>query len=131
MMKQRPERVAGAFFIDPIVFLLCRVDVTFNFLYRKPARWNEEFIQYFASSEVGIARTLRHHFCWISSSLWPRHITVPTVVALSSNDGIVPSPHVKEYLGDINTGGLLKTIYMEGLHHAGFLGSYAECMRAT
>jgi hypothetical protein len=56
--------VASALLVDPIVFLLCEKDVCYNFVYREPKTWVELVLQYFASREIHIAKTLRRHFKW-------------------------------------------------------------------
>jgi len=61
-IKHRPNMVASAFLAGPIVFLLCKKDVCFNFVYLKPKTWVELVLQYFASQEIHIAKTLKQHF---------------------------------------------------------------------
>ena len=71
---RRRELVSRATFIDPVVFLLCKSDVAYNFVYRVPSNAIEACMQYFVSRELYIAHSLARHFVWHECILWPEDI---------------------------------------------------------
>src|SRR5690606_6145698 len=55
IIKKKPEIIHSSILIDPTCFLIHEPQVTFNFLYRTPTRWNQWLLYYFASKEMGIS----------------------------------------------------------------------------
>ncbi|KAI9138358.1 hypothetical protein BKA69DRAFT_1127392 [Paraphysoderma sedebokerense] len=111
--------------IDPISFGMFWRDVAYNFVYRKPVRWVDELLDYFAAKEVAISVcTISRGFYWFWSCMvrcdWERFsytsqdntvsvvdddpitstITndVPMFVYLSEYDAIVNTEMVRRYL---------------------------------
>ena len=134
--KHSPKIVSKFTFLDPVCFLLCKHDVAFNFLYKKPTNASEALMSYFVGQELFIAYTLSRRFQWQANILWPEQIAhVPSTVCLSSLDHIVPSSAVKRHLmswkqnsnaKNGNTEGRnenkqLNVITFDGIGHAGFL----------
>ncbi|ETW02607.1 hypothetical protein H310_06076 [Aphanomyces invadans] len=103
--KEAPQRVSQVTLIDPVVFLLCRRDVAYNFLYREPATGLQVIMWYFVSQELHIAHAIRRHFWWYNNILFPeelpRHRETHAVAAsifLSSSDQITDAPTVHALL---------------------------------
>ncbi|ETV83255.1 hypothetical protein H257_04026 [Aphanomyces astaci] len=103
--KDAPQWVSGLTLIDPVVFLLCRRDVAYNFLYREPTTGLQVIMWYFVSQELHIAHAIRRHFWWYNNILFPeelpRHCSTNEVAAsifLSSCDQIADTPAVHALL---------------------------------
>jgi len=126
-IKHRPNMVASAFLADPIVFLLCEKDVCFNFVYRKPKTWVELVLQYFASREIHIAKTLKRHFRWYDNALWSEEMCVRMTVVLSEADRIANATAVRNYLANKPC---VEVVWLPGLHHAEFLFK-ADALRSV
>ena len=95
---QGSKYVGAATFIDPVTFLLCKPDVAYNFVYRKPTTATQLLIKFFISQELYIAHSLGRHFFWKECVLWEEQLISPTHIILSKLDSIVPSPSVHDYL---------------------------------
>lgn len=114
------KRVAAATFIDPVTFLLCRPDVAYNFMYRRPSTATQLLIKYFLSQELYIAHSLSRHFFWKDCMLWEEQLTAPTNVILSKLDSIVPSERVHGYLTRVQpqTENLKEVVMFPDIGHA-------------
>jgi len=122
--------IVRATFLDPVVFLLCKSDVAYNFVYRKPTTPAEHLMQYFVSRELYIAHSLGRNFIWHECILWPEDVGYPqgTFVLLSGLDSIVPAHSVKRYLeytkaqtSAARGGSRLDVCFFENCGHAQFL----------
>jgi len=96
-----PSQVRQLVLIDPVCLLLCLPDVAVNFLYRSPPanlfhRTLKDLID--PSSEITVSHALRRHFWWYQNVTWLQDVTCPLVVALSSEDDIVPSAAIRAYV---------------------------------
>lgn len=96
-----PQHVKQLVLIDPVCLLLCLPDVAVNFLYRSPPtnlfhRTLKDFID--PSSEITVSHALRRHFWWYQNICWLQDVSCPLVVALSSEDDIVPSTAIHYYV---------------------------------
>lgn len=96
-----PSQVQQLVLIDPVCLLLCLPDVAVNFLYRSPPanlfhRTLKDLID--PSSEITVSHALRRHFWWYQNVTWLQDVTCPLVVALSSDDDIVPSAAIRAYV---------------------------------
>ena len=96
-----PSQVQQLVLIDPVCLLLCLPDVAVNFLYRSPPanlfhRTLKDLLD--PSSEITVSHALRRHFWWYQNVTWLQDVTCPLVVALSSEDDIVPSTAIRAYV---------------------------------
>ncbi len=96
-----PEQVQQLVLVDPVCLLLCLPDVAVNFLYRSPSanlleRSVKDLID--PSSEITVSHALRRHFWWYQNVCWLQDVKCPVVVALSSEDDIVPSRAIRTYV---------------------------------
>ncbi|KAK0649312.1 hypothetical protein B0T16DRAFT_491964 [Cercophora newfieldiana] len=57
-----PERLGPMLLVDPVTVLIHWGEVPFNFLYRQPRSASEWQLQYFASTEMGIAHAITRRF---------------------------------------------------------------------
>eukprot|EP00927_Polykrikos_kofoidii_P036501 TRINITY_DN30823_c0_g1_i1.p1 TRINITY_DN30823_c0_g1~~TRINITY_DN30823_c0_g1_i1.p1 ORF type:complete len:886 (-),score=137.94 TRINITY_DN30823_c0_g1_i1:55-2712(-) len=98
MARRAPNFVSMLTFIDPVCFLLCKPDVCFNFMYRKPSEPTQLLINYFLAKELYIAHSLSRNFIWHHNLLWPEDLPCPTLVVLDGLDSIIPAHSVRRYL---------------------------------
>lgn len=99
VVRQAPEIVSSAVFIDPVCFLLAKPDVCYNFVYRPPQKPLELVMSYFAARELFIANSLSRNFFWFDCILWPESLAaIPSLIVLSGRDNIVPAHSVCRYL---------------------------------
>ncbi|KAK3238030.1 hypothetical protein CYMTET_51930 [Cymbomonas tetramitiformis] len=97
--KARPDICGAASFVDPVCFLLCKPDVSFNFMYRAPQNASQMLLKYFVAEELYTAHSLARHFHWQESIVWPEDLKgIPTLVVLSGKDSIVPAHSIRRYL---------------------------------
>ena len=93
------NKIGPLLLIDPVTICIHWGDVPYNFLYRHPRSASEWQLQYFASTDMGIAHALTRRFDWSENVLWKddmkrRDITV----VLSGRDIIMESHGVRRYL---------------------------------
>ena len=121
VIKCCPRIIASAFLVDPIVFLLCKKDVCYNFVYRKPTTWVELVLHYFAGREMHIAKTLSRHFQWSDNVLWAEDLCMRATVVLSEADRIVDTATVRDYLASQANRACVQVVWLPHLHHAEFM----------
>ena len=100
------HRVAAALLIDPVCFLTCYPHLLFNFVYKVPdllavlrgAAGALGLARFLFSRDLTIAETFCRRFLWHELMLWPDDMPSRTVVALSHDDDLVPSPLVAAHL---------------------------------
>jgi len=121
--RQRPDLISKATFIDPVVFLLCKSDVAYNFIYRVPSNAFEHVMQYFVSRELYIAHSLSRNLFWHESILWTEDLQYPggTLVVLSGCDSIVPAHSVRRYLQCARHSSQPEVLFFAEMGHAAFL----------
>jgi len=98
MVRRAPSLVNMATFIDPVCFLIIKPDVCYNFIYKKPSTPSQLLSNFFVARELFIAYSLSRNFFWFMNLLWPEDVTMPSLVALSGQDSIVPAHSVRRYL---------------------------------
>ncbi|KAF2094527.1 hypothetical protein NA57DRAFT_46698 [Rhizodiscina lignyota] len=97
--RQIAKQMKALVLIDPITFLLHLPDVAYNFVSRKAMRANEHQLQYFASTDMGVAHTLSRRFFWSEVIMWKQDIEGRQVtVSLAGKDLIVDTDAVRNYL---------------------------------
>jgi predicted alpha/beta hydrolase family esterase len=119
ILRHSPEHVHSAVLIDPVCLQLARADVAFAAIHRKPVSAADVLLEYFVFRELSLAATLARNFIWHRNILWAEDLPDKkrSVGILSSNDVIVPSASVQNYLVDKG----VDHVWLEGLGHAGFL----------
>ena len=115
LVQAMPERVAGAVFLDPVVFMLHLKDISFNWLYSTVANFaNRSGSSFFETSNIlGIVKTelfsvhaVQRHLVWSRNVLWAHELQdlgVETLVIVSDKDDVVPSMEVMQHITDHNT----------------------------
>jgi len=98
MVRRAPHLVNMVTFIDPVCFLIIKPDVCYNFIYKKPSTVSQMLSTFFVARELFIAYSLSRNFFWFMNLLWPEDLTMPSLVALSGKDAIVPAHSVRRYL---------------------------------
>ena len=102
-----PRRVAAATLIDPVCFLTCYPHLLFNFVYKVPSLVEAvlgagggalSVARFLFSRDLTIAETFCRRFLWHELMLWPDDMPSRTLVALSHDDDLVPSPLVAAHL---------------------------------
>ncbi|ETW02734.1 hypothetical protein H310_05235 [Aphanomyces invadans] len=103
--QERPDLVHYLTFVDPVVFGMWKHDGIYNLMYKPPSTAIDLFLWYFASQEIGIARSLRRHLLWYESALFPANLPrhphskhVLASVFLSEKDCIIDAPAAYAHL---------------------------------
>ncbi|KAI8339885.1 hypothetical protein BC941DRAFT_236369 [Chlamydoabsidia padenii] len=120
-----PTIVAGIIMVDPVCFLLNHAHVCFNFVHRKPTRFMQALIFYFASREMYIIHYFTRIFRWQPGSYFAEatkttqvHRSLPnTTIFLSENDCITDSFLVADYFDKIG----MDYRFMPKMEHGEFL----------
>ena len=94
----RPQLIASAVFVDPIVFLLHHHKVAHAFLYEQPTDSQTAVENFFVKSEQRIVQYFHQNFFWYQNRLAAEQLAFPTAVVLSQADSIVPVQSVHAYL---------------------------------
>eukprot|EP01102_Stenamoeba_stenopodia_P004439 TRINITY_DN14748_c0_g1_i1.p1 TRINITY_DN14748_c0_g1~~TRINITY_DN14748_c0_g1_i1.p1 ORF type:complete len:576 (+),score=138.02 TRINITY_DN14748_c0_g1_i1:274-2001(+) len=126
MVKHRANCLRDVVYIDPICFLLCVPKVAYRVVYKKPETAMELLRDYFVTKELYIANSLSKRFVWFHNVLWADQLTRGrTTVILSSNDDIVPSSKVQQYLisSAVQNQKKVDVIWLPETTHAGCLFS--------
>ncbi|CAM9220178.1 unnamed protein product [Chrysoparadoxa australica] len=100
--RNRPDLVGQIAMVDPVCILLFLPHVARNFLYTDMSKLSThgKILKQLVAKEKGINHTLRRHFWWYNSILWPEDVPCPMTVGLCGRDEIVPSEMVHRYLRD-------------------------------
>ncbi|KAF8505788.1 hypothetical protein F5888DRAFT_1791769 [Russula emetica] len=103
LLKDAPELVARSLFIDPVTFCSWEGDICLKFLYNPPTTGLQLLVNYFASTEIGIANLLQRQFDWEANTLFIEEI--PHALDPSRNkfivangDVVLCAPRIKKYL---------------------------------
>jgi len=85
--------------IDPVTISIHFGEVPHNFIYRAPRKASEWQLQYFASTDLGIAHAITRRFDWSENVLWKDEIKDRTMtVVLSGQDIILDTVGLRNYL---------------------------------
>lgn len=101
MVRHCPDLVAQLGLLDPVCFLLFLPDVAANFLYTDYKKLSAvtALLKKFVAREFGISHSLRRHFWWYRSTLFPHDSKdICCVTGISEFDEITPSMSIKTYL---------------------------------
>jgi len=102
LMRNAPELVGAAAFIDPICFLLPDGGVLRNFLYTRPPlaldHWFHCLQRYLVANEATVQDCFRNCFWWSQHWLHPSEICSDSVVHLSGRDSVAEARRVHSYL---------------------------------
>ena len=113
VLRHAPDVVAASVFVEPVVFLLNRPNVSNGFLFDK----SPDPILDVLRSDPDIAFSMRRRFWWQEAVLWADQIRVPTDVFLSDFDKIVPGAAVRAYLADEADGRLVSVTSLGAKTH--------------
>lgn len=116
MVQNKPDRVSGCVFLDPICFQLHRKEILFNFHLQRVdkkiqegKKWRNPFsvesLINLAGTEMNTNYAMLRKFSWAANSLWPEDLAkegIPAAILLSENDEIVPSLEVCDLFQDFN-----------------------------
>eukprot|EP00656_Telonema_subtile_P039196 TRINITY_DN4432_c0_g1_i3.p1 TRINITY_DN4432_c0_g1~~TRINITY_DN4432_c0_g1_i3.p1 ORF type:complete len:302 (-),score=61.10 TRINITY_DN4432_c0_g1_i3:45-950(-) len=126
MIKRAPACVAAAFLADPVVFLLHSPELCRTVAYPRLDSAGAVLQNYFLVGELGIASTIHRHFWWFENVLWiediPEQLHGSVVVALGSNDFLVPAAAIQRYLS--RRPDVVRLLYVEGGEHVQWLGMF-------
>ena len=98
LMRRATHLVASVSFLDPICFLLLKPDLAINTLYPKHETPLSAVFSYWVTGELYIAHTLTRNFRWQDNTVWPEDLKVPSLVALSADDYLVPALSVRYHI---------------------------------
>lgn len=124
--------VAAALLVDPVCCLTCYPHLLFNFVYKIPsmgaalaggAAGALNVARFLFSRDLTIAETFCRRFLWHELMLWPEDMPAATVIALSHDDDLVPSPLVAAHLATAAPG--VQVLYHPTASHGGVLLDFA------
>ena len=112
LVQAMPTRIAGAVFLDPVVFMLHLRDISFNWMYgsctnvgHKLEGSGVEDIFGIVKTELFAANAVQRHFNWARNILWAhelQEIKVESLVLVSGADKVVPSLEVQRHIEEFN-----------------------------
>ena len=112
LVQAIPKRIAGAVFLDPVVFMLHLRDISFNWMYgsvtnvgHESANRGVEDIFGIVKTELFAANAVQRHFNWARNILWAHELQereVETLILVSGGDKVVPSLEVARHIEDHN-----------------------------
>ena len=117
LVNDAPELVDGAYFSDPVCFLLSEADVCFNFLYRHPNNFFQWVVWYYAGRETGIATVLCRHFNWYDNVLFADKLPFKARVWIGGGDEVIHPPLLSAYLDKHH----VDYKWRSGQHHGGII----------
>jgi len=97
----KSRRISGLVLIDPIACLLHQSRVTNQFVYTPASSLKEAADDYYFKKELFTATVIARQLPWHDAAVWldERTPQTPTLVALSSQDSIVPAVNVQSVFG--------------------------------
>jgi pimeloyl-ACP methyl ester carboxylesterase len=99
MLRRARERVHCCTFIDPIVFLLYKPTLMYNFFYRAPVNPTQQLIRDFIARELFTCHSIQRSWFWHESFLEFRDLRdLYTVVVLSAQDCLIPVDAIRRSL---------------------------------
>lgn len=103
--KLHPQAVHSMVLLEPVALLPCWPSLLHNFLYTLPTlrealtwRGFVRALRCVLAREVSVAETFRWHFKWHELILWPQDLPQRSLVVLSEEDDLVPSPLLRSLL---------------------------------
>jgi pimeloyl-ACP methyl ester carboxylesterase len=112
LVQAMPKRIAGAVFLDPVVFMLHLRDISFNWMYgsvtnvgHKSEDLGVEDIFGIVKTELFAANAVQRHFNWARNILWAHELQekeVECLVLVSGGDKVVPSIEVVRHIEEHN-----------------------------
>jgi pimeloyl-ACP methyl ester carboxylesterase len=112
LVQAMPKRIAGAVFLDPVVFMLHLRDISFNWMYgsvtnvgHKSEDLGVEDIFGIVKTELFAANAVQRHFNWARNILWAHELQekeVECLVLVSGGDKVVPSLEVVRHIEEHN-----------------------------
>ena len=112
LVQSVPSRIAGAVFLDPVVFMLHLRDISFNWMYgscnnvgHEVSNLGVEDIFGIVKTELFAANAVQRHFFWARNILWAHELQdkqVESLVLLSGSDKVVPSLEVERHIQEHN-----------------------------
>lgn len=112
LVQSIPKRIAGAVFLDPVVFMLHLRDISFNWMYgscnnvgHEVSNLGVEDIFGIVKTELFAANAVQRHFYWARNILWAHELQdkeVESLVLLSGSDKVVPSLEVERHIKEHN-----------------------------
>ena len=112
LVQAMPKRIAGAVFLDPVVFMLHLRDISFNWMYgsvtnvgHESANRGVEDIFGIVKTELFAANAVQRHFNWARNILWAHELQerkVESLILVSGSDKVVPSLEVARHVDDHN-----------------------------
>jgi pimeloyl-ACP methyl ester carboxylesterase len=142
MHMRFPRLFEGMVLLDPVSILIFAPFVTANFLFAESLKSKASsqhwmmfsslnylaifLFHYFASRELGIAKTVTRHIVWYNDNFFADELPVNTTIILSGKDMIVPSPKVERYISRHNENCLVESQkpyvhVLDGVPHGGML----------
>jgi len=102
-LKDAPDLVARSLFIDPVTFCGWEGDLCLKFLYNPATTGLQLMMNYFISTEVGIANLLQRQFDWTANTLFFEeipHARDPSrnKFIVANDDVVFCAPRIKKYL---------------------------------
>lgn len=122
-----PQIVAGVGLLDPVCVCLHHPKAMYSILYSEPTNAMERALHFVIRGEMNWNFHVRRHFFWYANVLFLESLahTIPALVVLSSDDGIVPVSQGKTYVesyvekhSDVHD---VNLVYLEDCEHGGFL----------
>jgi len=102
-LKEAPDLVARSLFIDPVTFCGWEGDACLKFLYNPATTGLQLIMNYFVSTEMGIANLLQRQFDWTANTLFFEeipHARDPSrnKYIVANDDVVLCAPRIKAYL---------------------------------
>jgi pimeloyl-ACP methyl ester carboxylesterase len=106
LIQAEPTRVAGAVFLDPVVFMLHLSDVVYSWFYEAENRAEEAWhslgdVMGIVKTELFAVHAVQRRCVWFSTVLWAHELQergIESLVLVSSEDKIVPSAEVSRHI---------------------------------
>ncbi|KAJ9049906.1 hypothetical protein DSO57_1019666 [Entomophthora muscae] len=98
LMRERPHYLSHLTLVDPICFCMWDSTLARNFLYANPFSFLHELALFFVARDPLIAHTVSKELYWYESVLYPKDISVPAHIFLSTQDWVVDAAIINGYL---------------------------------
>lgn len=140
LVQAMPSRIAGAIFLDPVVFMLHLRDISFNWMYGSVTNVGHKIVDNGVDDIFGIVKTelfaanaVQRHFNWARNILWAHELQerkVESLILVSGADKVVPSlevhRHVEEFNVDMQSKGQRSYVASEVFEETGHGGVVFE-----
>lgn len=99
MVRRAKERVQCCTFIDPIVFLMYKPTLLYNFFFRTPSNATQQLVRDFIAKELFICHSVQRSWFWHESLLEFHDLRdIHAVVVLSAQDCLIPVDAIRRGL---------------------------------